>query len=56
MEEIKSSNTCFSLIEDDLIQLSNINNSFYKQNVNNFILGMFSKTKIQQALVIPLLH
>jgi hypothetical protein len=47
MEEIKSSNTCFSLIEDDLIQLSNINNSFYKQNVNNFILGMFSKTKIQ---------
>ena len=47
MEEIKSSNTCFSLIEDDLIQLSNINNSFYKQNVNNFILGMFLKTKIQ---------
>ena len=37
----------FSLIEDDLMQLSNINNSFYKQNVNNFILGMFSKTKIQ---------
>jgi hypothetical protein len=47
MEEITSSNTCFSLIDDDLIQLSNINNSFYKQNVNNFILGMFSKTKIQ---------
>lgn len=36
-----------SLIEDDLIQLSNNNNDFYKQNVNNFILGMFSKTKIQ---------
>jgi len=47
MEEITSSNTCFSLIDDDLIQLSNINNSFYKQNVNNFILNMFSKTKIQ---------
>lgn len=47
MEEIKSSNASFSLIDDDLIQLSNINNSFYKQNVNNFILNMFSKTKIQ---------
>ena len=47
MEEIKSSNTCFSLIDDDLIQLSNINNSFYKQNVKQFILGMFFKTKIQ---------
>lgn len=47
MEEITSSNTSFSLIDDDLIQLSNINNSFYKQNVNNFILNMFSKTKIQ---------
>jgi hypothetical protein len=40
-------NTSFSLIDDDLIQLSNNNKSFYKQNVNNFILGMFSKTKIQ---------
>ena len=47
MEEINNSNTSFSLIEDDLIQLSNNNNSFYKQNVNNFILGMFLKTKIQ---------
>ena len=47
MEEINNSNTIFSLIEDDLIQLSNNNNSFYKQNVNNFILGMFLKTKIQ---------
>jgi hypothetical protein len=40
-------NTSFSLVDDDLIQLSNNNKSFYKQNVNNFILGMFSKTKIQ---------
>jgi hypothetical protein len=47
MEEINNSNTSVSLIEDDLIQLSNNNNSFYKQNVNNFILGMFLKTKIQ---------
>ena len=47
MEEIKSSNTSFSLIDEDLIQLSNNNNSFYKQNINNFILNMFSKTKIQ---------
>ena len=39
--------TNFSLIEDDLIQLSNNNNSFYKQNVKQFILGMFLKTKIQ---------
>jgi hypothetical protein len=39
--------TNFSLIEDDLIQLSNNNNSFYKKNVNNFVLGMFFKTKIQ---------
>jgi hypothetical protein len=37
----------FSLIEDDLIQLSNNNNVFYKKNVNNFILNMFLKTKIQ---------
>lgn len=37
----------FSLIEDDLIQLSNNNNGFYKQNVKQFILGMFLKTKIQ---------
>ena len=36
-----------SLIEDDLIQLSNNNNGFYKQNVKQFILGMFLKTKIQ---------
>ena len=49
MEEINNSNTIFSLIEDDLIQLSNNNNSFYKQNVNNFILGMFLKTKIQHV-------
>ena len=42
MEEIKSSNTSFSLIDEDLIQLSNNNNSFYKQNVNNFILNMFT--------------
>ena len=47
MEEINNSNTIFSLIEDDLIQLSNNNNSFYKQNVKQFILGMFLKTKIQ---------
>jgi hypothetical protein len=39
--------TNFSLIEDDLIQLSNNNNSFYKQNIKNFTLGMFLKTKIQ---------
>lgn len=37
----------FSLIEDDLIELSNNNNGFYKQNVKQFILGMFLKTKIQ---------
>ena len=37
----------FSLVEDDLIQLSNNNNGFYKQNVKQFILGMFFKTKIQ---------
>ena len=37
-----------SLINTDLIQLSNSNNnSFYKQNVKNFILGNFLKTKIQ---------
>ena len=47
MEEIKTSNTNFSLIEDDLIQLANNNNGFYKQNVKQFILGMFLKTKIQ---------
>jgi len=47
MEEINNSNTSFSLIEDDLIQLSNNNNSFYKQNIKNFTLGMFLKTKIQ---------
>ena len=48
MEEINNSNTIFSLIEDDLIQLSNNNNNgFYKQNVKQFILGMFLKTKIQ---------
>ena len=47
MEEINNSNISFSLIDDELIQLSNNNNSFYKQNVNNFILGMFLKTKIQ---------
>ena len=47
MEEIKTSNTDFSLIEDDLIQLANNNNSFYKQNIKNFTLGMFFKTKIQ---------
>jgi hypothetical protein len=40
-------NTSFSLINNDLIQMSNINNSFYKKNVNTFVLGMFSKTKIQ---------
>ena len=39
--------TNFSLVEDDLIQLSNNNNGFYKQNVKQFILGMFLKTKIQ---------
>ena len=39
--------TNFSHIEDDLIQLSNNNNSFYKQNIKNFTLGMFLKTKIQ---------
>ena len=47
MEEINNSNTFFSLIEDELIQLSNNNNGFYKQNVKQFILGMFLKTKIQ---------
>ena len=47
MEEINNSNTIFSLIEDDLIQLANNNNGFYKQNVKQFILGMFLKTKIQ---------
>jgi hypothetical protein len=47
MEEIKTSNTSFSLIDNDLIQLTNINNSFYKKNVNTFVLSMFSKTKIQ---------
>jgi hypothetical protein len=47
MEEIKTSNTDFSLIEDDLIQLANNNNSFYQQNIKNFTLGMFFKTKIQ---------
>ena len=46
MEEINNSNTFFSLIEDELIQLSN-NNNFYKENVKKFILGMFLKTKIQ---------
>jgi hypothetical protein len=39
--------TNFSLVEDDLIQLSNNNNGFYKQNVKQFTLGMFLKTKIQ---------
>ena len=39
--------TSFSLVDEDLMQLSNNNNSFYKQNVKNFILGMFLKTKIQ---------
>ena len=34
-------------IENDLIQLSNNNNVFYKQYVKKFILGMFLKTKIQ---------
>jgi hypothetical protein len=49
MEEINTSNTNarFSLIDDDLIQLANNNNSFYKQNVKSFILNMFLKTKIQ---------
>ena len=47
MEEINNSNTIFSLIEDDLIQLANNNNGFYKQNVKNFTLGIFLKTKIQ---------
>jgi hypothetical protein len=41
MEEIKTSNTNFSLIEDDLIQLANNNNGFYKQNVKNFTLVYF---------------
>ena len=41
MEEIKTSNADFSLIEDDLIQLANNNNGFYKQNVKNFTLGIF---------------
>jgi hypothetical protein len=39
--------TSFSLFDEDLIPLSNNNNSFYKQNVKQFILGMFLKTKIQ---------
>jgi hypothetical protein len=49
MEEIKNTKTDFLLIDEDLIQLSNNNNNnnFYKQNVKNFILNMFSKTKIQ---------
>ena len=47
MEKINNYNTNFLLIEDDLIQLSNNNNSFYKQNVKQFILGMFLKTKTQ---------
>jgi hypothetical protein len=47
MEEIKNTEINFSLIDEDLIQLSNNNNSFYKQNVKNFILNMFFKTKIQ---------
>ena len=47
MEEIKTTNTNLSLIDDDLIQLAN-NNSFYKQNVKSFILNMFLKTKIQR--------
>jgi hypothetical protein len=49
MEEIKTSNanTSFSLIDDNLIQLANNNNSFYKQNIKTFTLGMFLKTKIQ---------
>ena len=47
MEKITNTETDFSLIEDDLIQLANNNNSFYKQNVNNFILNMILKTKIQ---------
>ena len=47
MEEINNSNTFSSLIENDLIQLSNNNNVFYKQYVKKFILGMFLKTKIQ---------
>jgi hypothetical protein len=41
--------TNLSLIDHDLIQLSNNNNSFYKQNVKQFILGMFLKTKIQHV-------
>jgi hypothetical protein len=41
--------TDLSLIDHDLIQLSNNNNSFYKQNVKQFILGMFLKTKIQHT-------
>ena len=47
MEENKNTKLDFSLINEDLIQLSNNNNSFYKQNVKNFILNMFLKTKIQ---------
>ena len=47
MEEIKNTKTDFLLIDEDLIQLSNNNNNFYKQNVKNFILNTFLKTKIQ---------
>ena len=36
-----------NFIDEDLILLSNNNNSFYKQNVNNFILSTLLKTKIQ---------
>lgn len=35
-----------NFIDEDLL-LANNNNSFYKQSVNNYILGMFLKTKIQ---------
>ena len=38
-----------TFIDEDLILLSNNNNSFYKQNINNFILGMLLKTKIQHV-------
>jgi hypothetical protein len=47
MAKITNTEIDFSLIEDDLIQLANNNNSFYKQNVNNFILNMILKTKVQ---------
>ena len=36
-----------NFIDEDLILLANNNNSFYKQNVNNFILSTLLKTKIQ---------